>query len=467
MLSIDTYSTTKDLVFDEGVNSYSCDELVFDVAYNGCFMIYPLMYGGELLQLKLSNVKMLTYFKMCNLLLDKIKDDIWKWFYCNPKCTVENGLTIVENDRDLKNIYEMANLHGLLDVDDCMGKRKESITPCYLRSPHLKPKNSFKEFKGNVLLDDFEDVEGEGEGLGSSSPNFVASHRSDEIRYDVYFEGCFFMCPLDYQDGQILYLRLPRSKRFSYKEMNDLLLDITKDEIWKLFYCKPKCTLEQGRKRGKVLLADFKSVGFRKGKVLLDDFEAVGNGKDKVDGDDVKDELISTKGDENKEWEYLLDIDDSDLQLLSPFRLSNSSNTSFFQSQEMDYVNEKSTRVILDPVGRIHKLRNFKDDPTQEYIRKLIDDVDEDFKRRPWVMALEIINDGGEIEGGCFGDIKSYIKNGKLKKVVAIITSCKPNVLGDMNVTLKDPSGTMSNTIHYEVLSSEDGYIKDMKVGSA
>ncbi|GKD43741.1 hypothetical protein Tco_1268386 [Tanacetum coccineum] len=162
---------------------------------------------------------------------------------------------------------------------------------------------------------------------------------------------------------------------------------------------------------------------------------------------------------ENKEWEYLLDIDDSDLQLSAPFCLSNSSNTSFFQSQEMDYVDEKSTRVIPGPAGRIHKLRNFKDDPTQEYIRKLIDDVDDDFKRRPWVTALEFTNDGGEIGGECFYDIKSYTKNGKLEKVVAIITSCKPDVLGDMNVTLKDPSGIMSGITQYKVLSSEDGYI--------
>ncbi|GKF79691.1 copia protein, partial [Tanacetum coccineum] len=81
--------------------------------------------------------------------------------------------------------------------------------------------------------------------------------------------------------------------------------------------------------------------------------------------------------------------------------------------------------------------------------------------------ALEFMNDREEIGGGCFGDIESYLKNGKLETVVAIITSCKPNVLGDMNVTLKDPSGTTSSTIHYKVLSSENGYAKDIKVGSA
>ncbi|GKA05486.1 copia protein [Tanacetum coccineum] len=179
---------------------------------------------------------------------------------------------------------------------------------------------------------------------------------------------------------------------------------------------------------------------------------------------------------ESQGWEYLLDIDDSDLQLSAPLSLSNISNTSFSQTQEMDNVEEKTTRIrIPGPAGifqtdRIQKLRNFKDDPTQEYIRKRnFDDVseDDDFQSSPWVKALEFMNDREEIGGGCFGDIESYLKKGKLEIVVAIITSCKPNVLGDMNVTLKDPSGTTSGTIHYKVLSSEDGYAKDIKVGSA
>ncbi|GJY20437.1 transposase, MuDR, MULE transposase domain protein [Tanacetum coccineum] len=62
----------------------------------------------------------------------------------------------------------------------------------------------------------------------------------------------------------------------------------------------------------------------------------------------------------------------------------------------------------------------------------------------------------GEIEGGCFGKIKSYLKNEKLV--------C--DVIGDMNVTLKDPSSTMSGTIHHNVLL-DDGHAKAIIVGSA
>nr|GEV34732.1 transposase, MuDR, MULE transposase domain protein [Tanacetum cinerariifolium] len=110
--------------------------------------------------------------------------------------------SILRTNKKIKNQIHSMRLEEMLAWE-----KEESQSPCYLRSPPLKPKNSFKEFKGKALLDDFEDVEGEGRGLGSSNSNFVASHRSDEIRYDVYFGGCFFMCPFDYQDGQMLDLR--------------------------------------------------------------------------------------------------------------------------------------------------------------------------------------------------------------------------------------------------------------------
>nr|GEY83111.1 hypothetical protein [Tanacetum cinerariifolium] len=127
--------------------------------------------------------------------------------------------------------------------------------------------------------------------------------------------------------------------------------------------------------KGKVVLDYFKDVANGKGKVVLDDFVDVGNGKDKVMLDESKHRL--------------------------------------------------ATRIIPGPAGifqtdRIHKLNNFNDAPTQEYIRKLIDDVSkaDDFKRRSWITTLEFINDNGEIRGGCFSDIKSYLKKENLRKLL-------------------------------------------------
>ena len=64
------------------------------------------------------------------------------------------------------------------------------------------------------------------------------------------------------------------------------------------------------------------------------------------------------------------------------------------------------------------------------------------------------------------GDIDNFLKKEKLEQVVAIVKSCSPNMLGDLNVTLKDLSGTIPGTIHYKVIG-EGGYGKDITVGVA
>ncbi|GJX36271.1 hypothetical protein Tco_0247828 [Tanacetum coccineum] len=244
MSSIDTYSTTSDLVFDEFVSSYRSDELRFKVFFRGCFFFYPLDYvgehipdlrlpkskrshekakkdvsimsleeliaweqeetqspsylrsphdvangkgkvvlddfadvgngkdypGGQILDLRLPRSTRMSYKEMIDLLLDKTKDDIWKWFYCKPKCKLEKGLTLVENDRDHKKMFELANFHGYLDVyvghnpqvillDYLLhGIKKKSQSPSYLRSPHVWKQTSASTSKGKVVLDDIKDV---------------------------------------------------------------------------------------------------------------------------------------------------------------------------------------------------------------------------------------------------------------------------------------------------------------------
>ncbi|GJR69005.1 hypothetical protein Tco_0015070 [Tanacetum coccineum] len=82
---------------------------------------------------------------------------------------------------------------------------------------------------------------------------------------------------------------------------------------------------------------------------------------------------------------------------------------------------------------------------TQEYIRKVVEDVgeDEDFKGGSWVSTVEFVNSNGGIVNGCLGDIKNYLNNEKLEQVVAIIKSRTPNVLDDLTVILKDLSGVI------------------------
>ncbi|GJU90394.1 hypothetical protein Tco_1302817 [Tanacetum coccineum] len=191
----------------------------------------------------------------------------------------------------------------------------------------------------------------------------------------------------------------------------------------------------------------------------------------------------------NHEWEEGLDIDDSDLLLTPVIRPTNNTHIvpeitttqTLFSSKnnQVDNCVMKPIRIIPGPVGIVQtaKIRKLVDTreggeeslmSTQEYIRKVIEDVgvDDDFTRASWLSAIDYVNVDGGIVTGCFGDVKKFLKNGKLEQIVAVIKSCTPNALGDLTVTLKDLSGTISGTIHYKVLT-EERFAKAFTVGSA
>ncbi|KAJ4848376.1 hypothetical protein Tsubulata_020443 [Turnera subulata] len=114
--------------------------------------------------------------------------------------------------------------------------------------------------------------------------------------------------------------------------------------------------------------------------------------------------------------------------------------------------------------------------PTQEYIRRAVEDggsaVDDDFARDPWLSAVDFVRrEGLVVDGdGAIGVPLSSIRSGavvdKVAQVVAIVKSCTPNGLGDMMVTLKDPTGSIDASIHRRVLTEMDCG-KDISVGAA
>ncbi|GJU03608.1 hypothetical protein Tco_1113946 [Tanacetum coccineum] len=190
------------------------------------------------------------------------------------------------------------------------------------------------------------------------------------------------------------------------------------------------------------------------------------------------------------ECEQALDIDDSDVRLTPVVRPSNNphivleitnATQTLFSSQnnQVDNCVVKPIRIIPGPAGIVQtaKLCKLVDTrkgveesvmSTQEYIRKVIEDVgeDDDFTRAPSLSAIDYVNVDGGIVMGCFRDVKKFLKNGKLEKIIADIKSCTPNALGDLTVTLKDLSVTISDTIHYKVLT-EESFAKTFTVGSA
>lgn len=83
-----------------------------------------------------------------------------------------------------------------------------------------------------------------------------------------------------------------------------------------------------------------------------------------------------------------------------------------------------------------------------------LDEDDEDFKMNPWLSALNFL-------GHCHASSVSIasIKNcgsdfERFLQVSGIVKSCTPNGLGDLFITLKDPTGTIDASVHRTVIES-------------
>ncbi|GKB74589.1 probable transmembrane ascorbate ferrireductase 4 [Tanacetum coccineum] len=135
----------------------------------------------------------------------------------------------------------------------------------------------------------------------------------------------------------------------------------------------------------------------------------------------------------NDPWEYSLGIDDFDLHLTPVLCSSSSAHV------EPSPYTPNPVTIIPGPAGvraKLLKENVFILDPdgalmsTQEYMQKVVEDV------------------------------------GKLEQVVAIVKSCSSNALEDLNVTLKDLSGTVPGNINYKVFDVSS-YEKDITVEAA
>nr|GEU36651.1 hypothetical protein [Tanacetum cinerariifolium] len=165
-------------------------------------------------------------------------------------------------------------------------------------------------------------------------------------------------------------------------------------------------------------------------------------------------EMRSTEG---------LDIDDSNLLLTSIIRPTNNTHIvpeitttqTLFSSQ-----NNQVDNCVVKPVRKIRA-------PAEECIRKVIADMgeDDDSTRVSWLSTIDYVNVDGGIVTHCFRDVKKFLKNRKLEQIVVVIKSYTPNALGDLTITLKDLSGTISSTIHYKVLT-EERFAKVFTIGS-
>uniref|UniRef100_I1Q9K0 Homologous recombination OB-fold protein OB-fold domain-containing protein n=1 Tax=Oryza glaberrima TaxID=4538 RepID=I1Q9K0_ORYGL len=92
--------------------------------------------------------------------------------------------------------------------------------------------------------------------------------------------------------------------------------------------------------------------------------------------------------------------------------------------------------------------------------------TDPDFSLAPWLHALGSLGEGG-VEAVIGSDIPCLVLRFRLlivAWVVGVVTSCAPNRLGDLFLSLKDPSGTVGASVHQKVFTKEDNMV--VSVGS-
>nr|GEZ57929.1 transposase, MuDR, MULE transposase domain protein [Tanacetum cinerariifolium] len=78
---------------------------------------YPLRYEhGNTLTLKLSKSNKILFSKMLDMLSYKLECEIWAIVVCSPRCSLGEGLTIVEDDGDMKKLYAIAKKCGLVNL---------------------------------------------------------------------------------------------------------------------------------------------------------------------------------------------------------------------------------------------------------------------------------------------------------------------------------------------------------------
>nr|GFA83601.1 hypothetical protein [Tanacetum cinerariifolium] len=155
--------------------------------------------------------------------------------------------------------------------------------------------------------------------------------------------------------------------------------------------------------------------------------------------------MASNFNKENDPWESGIDIDDSDLHLTLVLRSSSSTRV------EPSPLTPNQFRIVSDPAGIIQISSSTRVEPsfsTPNPVRiipghAVVEDVgyDDDFKSGVWVSVTNYVTATGGTVIGCLGDIKNFLKKEKLDELVAIVKSCSPNDIGDLNVTMKDLSG--------------------------
>ncbi|OEL28271.1 hypothetical protein BAE44_0010708 [Dichanthelium oligosanthes] len=174
-------------------------------------------------------------------------------------------------------------------------------------------------------------------------------------------------------------------------------------------------------------------------------------------------------------WEAL-DVDDSDIRLddppsTSPLTRPCATSTSYSHSHQDKPPHTSHHRRVPGPaaaVPDVARLRSTAGSPLAALGRGHAKAPDADFLLPPWLRALQYLGKGLAWEQPGISVIKDNTKDKetvhRAPLVAGVLTSCKPNGLGDLLVTIKDPSGTIAAAVHKKILL-EGNNGQDISVG--
>ncbi|XP_014511694.1 uncharacterized protein LOC106770396 [Vigna radiata var. radiata] len=121
---------------------------------------------------------------------------------------------------------------------------------------------------------------------------------------------------------------------------------------------------------------------------------------------------------------------------------------------------DSSSSLIPGPTGNVQAaiMNRISDDPrtTQQFAEEVAQATYErDFNSNPWKWAEMYIKHHDIVKDGDINNV-TQLHTAKsmstLHLVVCIVKECQPNGLGDMKLTLKDPTGTTKASLHKKVL---------------
>ncbi|XP_052723793.1 uncharacterized protein LOC108344279 [Vigna angularis] len=121
---------------------------------------------------------------------------------------------------------------------------------------------------------------------------------------------------------------------------------------------------------------------------------------------------------------------------------------------------DATTSLIPCPAGNVQAalMNRISDDQhtTQQFAEEVAQATyDRDFNSNPWMWAEmfvkhhELVLEGDMKKLNQLDSAKSIAR---LPLVACLVKECKPNGLGDMQLTIKDPSGTMKASLNRKVL---------------